>query len=96
MYLLLHESYTPLSEAEKSHLIVAQPRHLVHELLLDHEGGQVCSVAGEKDDSKEGPHGHDELAGGAFGILHGDGVVEDQTPEQPHRLAHGEGRSVGV
>lgn len=78
------------------YLVVAQSRHLVHKLLLDHEGGQVSSVAGQEDDGEEGPNGHDELAGGAFGVLHGDGVVEDQTPEQPHCLAHGEGGSVRV
>lgn len=80
----------------ESHLFVAQPRHLVHKLLLDHEGGQVGSVAGEEDDGEEGPDRHNELAGGTFGVLHGDRVVEDQTPEQPHCLAHGEGGSMWV
>lgn len=85
-----------LLPGKKTHLVVTQSCHLVHKLLLDHEGGQVGSVAGEEDDGEEGPHGHDELASGAFGVLHRDGVVEDQTPEQPHRLAHGERGSVWV
>ena len=77
--------------ASNSHLFVWQARHLVDVLLLDHEGSQVGSVGGQEDDSEEGPHWHHDLAGGTFRILHRDGVVENQTPEQPDGLADGEG-----
>ena len=78
------------------YLVVGETGDLVDELLLDHEGGQVGSVGGQEDDSEEGPHRHYELTGGSFRVLHRHRVVEDETPQQPHGLAHGEGRSVGV
>ena len=86
-------SFTPQPSiiASYSHLFVWQARHLVDVLLLDHEGSQVGSVGGQEDDSEEGPHWHHDLAGGTFRILHRDGVVENQTPEQPDGLADGEG-----
>jgi len=77
-----------------SYLFVRQPGDLVHVLLLDHEGGQVGGVGGEEDDGEEGPHRHHDLTGGAFGVLHRHGVVEDQTPQQPDGLADGEGWTV--
>ena len=82
--------------ALNSHLFIWQARHLVDILLLDHEGSQVGSVGGQEDDSEEGPHWHHDLTGGTFGILHGDGVVEDQTPEQPDGLTDGEGGTAGL
>ena len=77
-----------------SYLFVRETGDLVHVLLLDHEGGQVGGVGGQEDDSEEGPHRHHDLTGGAFGVLHGHRVVEDQTPEQPDGLTDGEGRTV--
>ena len=73
-----------------SYLVVRQSGDLVDKLLLDHESGQVGSVRGQEDDGEEGPHGHDELTGGAFRVLDWHRVVEDQTPQQPDGLAHGE------
>ena len=78
------------------HLLVAEAGDLVHVLLLDHEGGQVGSVAGQEDDGEEGPHRHHDLTGGALGVLHRHGVVEDQAPQQPDGLADGEGGTAGL
>lgn len=74
-----------------THLFVTQPRHRVDVLLLDHEGRQVGRVGRQEDDGEEGPYQHHDLTGGAFGVLDGDGVVEDDSPQQPHRLPNGEG-----
>jgi hypothetical protein len=76
---------------DRPYLLVAESRHLVHILLLDHEGCQVGSVGGQEDDSEEGPHRHHDLTGPTLGVLHWDRVVEDQTPQQPDGLADGEG-----
>lgn len=77
----------------RTHLSVTEPGHGVHVLLLDHEGGQVGCVAGEKDDGKEGPHQNHDLAGGAPRILHRHRVVEHQGPQQPDGFPNGEGRA---
>lgn len=73
-----------------SYLLVWETSHLVHIFLLDHESSQVSSVGGQEDDSKEGPHRHHDLTGGAFGILNRHRVVKDQTPQQPDGLTDGE------
>lgn len=86
-------SYKPAETDPCTHLPVAEPRHGVHVLLLDHEGGQIGCVAGKKDDREEGPHQHHDLAGGAPRILHWHGVVEDQGPQQPDGFPNGEGRA---
>jgi len=78
------------------HLLVRQSGDLVHELFLDHEGGQVGGVGGEEDDGEEGPDRHDDLTGGALRVLHRHRVVEHQTPQQPDGLTDGEGGAVGV
>lgn len=79
-----------------THLFVAQPRHRVDVLLLDHEGCQVGCVGRQEDDSEEGPDQHHDLTGGAFWILNGDGVVEDDSPQQPHWLPDCEGGPPGI
>ena len=79
-----------------SYLLVREAGHRVDVLLLDHEGSQVGSVGGQEDDSKEGPHRHHDLTGGTLGILHRDGVVENQTPEQPDGLTDGERGAAGL
>lgn len=85
-----------LAHSLHTHLFVAQPRHRVDVLLLDHEGCQVGRVGCQEDDGEEGPDQHHDLTGGAFGILDGDGVVEDDSPQQPHRLPNGEGGPPGI
>lgn len=72
------------------HLLVAEARHCVYIFFLDHKSSQVGCITGEKDDSKEGPDKHHDLAGGAPRILHRHRVVEHQSPKQPYRLPNGE------
>lgn len=78
------------------YLFVAQSRDRVDVLLLDHEGGQVGCVRSQEDDGKEGPDQDHDLAGGALWILNGDRVVEDNSPQQPHRLPNSEGGTSGI
>ena len=61
-------------------------------MLLNHECSQVSCVAGQEDDSEEGPNGYHDLTGGSFRVLDRYRVVEDQTPKQPYGLTYGEGR----
>lgn len=68
---------------------------MVHKLLLDHEGSQVGCVTGQKNDSKEGPHRHHDLAGCAFRVLDRYRVVEDQAPEEPYSFSNCKRRPMG-
>ena len=77
------------------YLFVRESRHRVDVLLLDHEGSQVGSVRGQEDDSEEGPDQNHDLTGRPFWVFNGDGVVEDDAPQQPHRLPDGERRTTG-
>ena len=81
---------------ESSYLFVTQSRDCVSVLLLDHEGCQVGSVGGQEDDSEEGPYQDHDLAGGALGVLNWNRVVEDDAPQQPHRLPNSEGGASGI
>ena len=92
-----HLTSTPQAEmkAKWPYLFVTEASHLVHELLLDHEGSQVGCVAGQEDDGEEGPHGHHDLAGGPFRILDRHGVVEHQAPEEPNSFSNCKRRPMG-
>lgn len=81
--------------ARSPYLLVTEARHLVHKFLLDHEGSQIGCVAGQEYDGKEGPHGHHDLAGGAFRILDRHGVVEHQAPKEPYSFSNRKRRPVG-
>ena len=82
-------------KAKWPYLFVTEASHLVHKLLLDHEGSQVGCVAGQEDDGEEGPHGHHDLAGGPFRILDRHGVVEHQAPEEPNSFSNCKRRPMG-
>lgn len=73
------------------YLLVREARHRVNVFLLDHERSQVSSVGGQKDDSKEGPDQHHDLAGGSSGILHRHWVVKDNGPQEPDGFPYCEG-----
>ena len=92
-----HLTSTPQAEmkAKWPYLFVTEASHLVHKLLLDHEGSQVGCVAGQEDDGEEGPHGHHDLAGGPFRILDRHGVVEHQAPEEPNSFSNCKRRPMG-
>lgn len=77
------------------YLLIGESRYRVNVLFLDHEGSQVGGVRGQEDDSEEGPDQDHDLAGRSLGVFHGDRVVEDDAPQQPHRLPDGESRTAG-
>lgn len=56
--------------------------------LLKRHLSPANRAPGPMDEEAGGTH-HD-LAGGSSGVLHRHRVVEDQRPEQPHRLPYGE------
>lgn len=73
------------------YLLVWEAWHCVDVFLLDHERSQVSSVGGQKDDSKEGPDQHHDLAGGSSGVLHRHWVVKDNGPQEPDGFPYREG-----
>lgn len=81
--------------ARSPYLFVTEASHLVHKFLLDHESGQIGRVAGQEYDGKEGPHGHHDLAGGAFRILDRHRVVEHQAPKEPDSFSNRKRRPMG-
>lgn len=94
--LYIKHSHTPdnkhgtVNDSDRArYLFVAQSRDGVDVLLLDHEGSQVRCVGSQEDDGKERPDQDHDLTGGALGVLDWDGVVEDNPPQQPHRLPDG-------
>lgn len=78
------------------YLFVTQSGHCVDVLLLDHEGCQVGCVGSQEDDGKESPDQDHDLASGALWILNRDRVIEDNSPQQPHRLPDGKGGTSGI
>lgn len=82
-----------LHDSLVSYLFVGEAWHCVDVLFLYHESRQVGGVRSQKDDSKKGPDQNHDFTGGSFGVFNGDGVVEDNAPQKPHRFSNCEGWS---
>lgn len=78
-------TYRTVNDRDRAlHLFITQSGDGVDVLLLDHEGCQVGCVGSQEDDSEESPNQDHDLTSGAFRILNGDRVVENNSPQQPH------------
>ena len=69
----------------KPYLGIFHATQTVVVILGDHEGGEVCGVAGREDDSEERPDVGEEAARHATRVVHVDGGAEQHRPDEPER-----------